>query len=67
MMSTVQEIAFLFSSSAKRKHQFQETLKETPESQVQMGSCEHFARLVGYETRRLQELTPCVLLSYHLT
>ncbi|XP_078380243.1 zinc finger MYM-type protein 1-like [Oculina patagonica] len=37
MMSTVQEIAFAFSFSAKRQHQFQEKLKETPESQEQMG------------------------------
>ena len=37
MMSTVQEIAFSFSSSAERQHQFQEKLKETPASQVQNG------------------------------
>ena len=36
MMSTLQEIAFSFSFSAKRQHQFQETLKETAESQEQM-------------------------------
>ena len=33
----MQEIALSFSISAKRQHQFQETLKETPESQEQMG------------------------------
>ena len=36
-MSTVQEIAFSFSFSARRQHLFQETLKETTESQEQMG------------------------------
>ena len=36
-MSTVQEIAFAFSFSTKRQHQFQaEKLKETPESHEEM-------------------------------
>ena len=33
----MQEIAFSFPFSAKRQHQFQETLNEKPESQEQMG------------------------------
>ena len=49
MMSTLQEIAFSFSFSAKRQHQFQETLKETAESQEQMA---RRARLwTGCDTR----------------
>lgn len=49
-MSTVQEIAFSFSFSAKRQHQFQETLKEEPESQEKMGRRPNLRTLC--ETRR---------------
>ena len=67
-MSTVQEIAFSLSSSAERRHQFQEKLKETPASQVQMGRRAKLRTLC--ETRwaaTMIMLTLCVLLSYHLT
>ena len=64
-MSTVQEIAFSFSFSVKRQHQFRETLKETLESQEQIGRRAK-VRQLG-ETRWVLELTLCVLLNYHLT
>ena len=65
MMSTVQEIAFSFSFSAKRQHQFRRHYKKQLKVKCKWEdelSCEHFARLVG-----VQELTLCVLLNYHLT
>ena len=56
-MSTVQEIAFAFSFSAKRQHQFQEKLKETPESHEEMGRRAKLRTLRETPGVGLQELT----------